>query len=113
MCVWLTRRLVGNAFAELSRVIVDEDHRVEDQPVPENGDEERFDVLRCDEVAVVQQRPGPGTPLEREAASHRRADLDQLGVASRPHEVDDPALEKVVDVGPFHLRCAGSAAGCR
>ena len=47
-----------------------------EQPVSEHRQEERFDVLRDDVVASVQQRPGACRPLEREAAAHRGADRD-------------------------------------
>jgi hypothetical protein len=66
--------------------------------VAEHGEEELFDILRNDVVAPAEERPGADRLLEREAASDRGADGDDLELAGRANEVDDPALEQVVDV---------------
>ena len=58
----------------------------------------------------VQQRPRPRRAFERQAAAHRRADLDALDRARRAHEVDGPAHDQLVDVhvldGALQLRRA-------
>ena len=50
-----------------------DERRREDDAMCDDRQEERLDVLRRDEVAAVDQRPGAGRSLEREARAHRRA----------------------------------------
>ncbi len=85
--------------------------RREDDAMDEHGDEEPLDVLRDDVVAAVEQRPGARGALEREAAADGAADDDGLVLARRAHELDEPALEDVVDVDV--LRGRRGARGCR
>ena len=70
--------------------------------------EERLDVLRRDEVALLDQRPGAGGSLEREARAHRRPERGRVQLAGRGHELDDPAEDQLVDVDV--LDAASSAA---
>ena len=60
--------------------------------------EQLLDVLGQDVVALLEQRPGAGGVLEREAAADGGADRDAVELARRADEVDDPALEELVDV---------------
>ena len=46
-------------------------------PVPDGRPEQGLDVLRDDVVPSVDERPGARHALEREAAAHRGADLDE------------------------------------
>ena len=66
--------------------------------MPEDRKEERVDVLRDDELALVQQRAASGSALEREAPPDGRAGRDALDLSRGPHEIDDPVEEQVVDV---------------
>ncbi len=64
--------------------------------------QEPLDVLGHDEGPVLEQCPCPCSALERKTAPDRGADGDVLERSRRPHEVDDPALEQVVDVDVGH-----------
>ena len=50
------------------------------------------------ERTPVQERPRARDPLERERPANRRANLNDLELARRADEVDDPALQEWVDV---------------
>ena len=52
----------------------------------------------------LEQRPGAGGALEREAAADRAPDHHGLLLARRPHELDEPAMEDSVDVDVLRLR---------
>ena len=64
----------------------------------EHGQEQLVDVLRDDEAASREERPRADGVFERDRPAHRRADGDPVEGPRRPHEVDDPALDQVVDV---------------
>ncbi len=63
-----------------------------------DGHEQPLDVVGLGVVAAVDQRQGASRPLERERAAHRRAERDEVERARRPHELDDPAAQQLVDV---------------
>jgi hypothetical protein len=49
-------------------------------------------------VAAVQQRPRSCRPVERQAPTHRGAELHEVERARRLDERHDPALDQLVDV---------------
>ncbi len=66
--------------------------------------EQALDVLGDDVAASVEQRPRAGGALERKAPAHRAPDDDRLLLARGAHELDDPAVERVVDVDVLRRR---------
>src|SRR4029453_5081624 len=78
-----------------------EEGRGDQEAVAEPGQEQRLDVLGHDVVASVQQRPAARRALEREAATDGRPDRDDVEPACGTDELDDPALEDLVDVYLF------------
>src|SRR5829696_5432692 len=80
---------------------LDEEGRSEQDPVADHRQEEELDVFREDVVPPGQERPATCGALEREAPAYGRADRDNVELARYPDEVDDPALQQVVDV---HVR---------
>src|SRR5918992_2430541 len=77
---------------------LDEERRREEDPVPEDGQEQQLNVLGQDVVAAREERPAAGGALQRETPADRRPDRDDVELAGDPNEVDDPALEQLVDV---------------
>ena len=75
-----------------------DERRREDDAVHEHRDEEALDVLGDDVAAAVQERPGAGDALDREAAADGAADRDDVEVTRRADEIDDPVVQDVVDV---------------
>ena len=64
----------------------------------DDGSEQALDVVGDHVVAPVDERPGARHALEREAAAHRRADLDRVVAARAADELDGPLLQQRVDV---------------
>ena len=64
----------------------------------EHGNEEPLDVVGDDVVAAVEERPCARDTLDRETAADRAADRDDIELASRADEVDDPVVQNLVDV---------------
>src|SRR4249919_628231 len=79
--------------------------RSEDDAMDEHRSEQSLDVLGDHVAPAVEERPRTGGALEREASAHRAPDDDRLLLTRRPHELDDPAMERVVDV---YILCRGA-----
>src|SRR5207247_5690937 len=64
--------------------------------------EEMLDIVRDDELAPIEERPGARRAFEREGSAHRCADGAHLDLAGRADELDDPAAKQLVDVDRAH-----------
>ena len=64
----------------------------------EDRREQQLDVFGDDIPAALEERPRTRGPFEGEAAPDGAADHDRLLLAGRAHELDEPAMEHVVDV---------------
>ena len=76
------------------QLLVDEEDGIEHDAVAEHGHEQLLDVVGRGEGATVEERPRACAPLEREAASNGRSDLNEIELAGRADEGDDPPLER-------------------
>ena len=59
----------------------------------EHGHEEPLDVVGDDVVAAVEERPRAGDALDGKTAADRAADRDDIELAGRANEVDDPVVQ--------------------
>ena len=83
-----------------------EEARPEEDAVQEHGHEELLDVLGRDVAARVQHGPRARRAVERERAADGAADRDDVELAGRADEVDDPARDGLV-----HEHVADGARG--
>ena len=66
--------------------------------MPDHRAEQLLDVLGNRVVAARQEGPGAHGAVEREAAAHRRPQLDERELPRRPDHVHDPASQQRIDV---------------
>src|SRR5439155_25494933 len=81
-----------------------EEARTKEEPVHEHGHEETLDVVRGHVTARLQHRPRARRTFQGGRPAHGAAYGDDLDLARRPDEVDDPARDRLVQEHAAHRR---------